>query len=374
MARRGENIRKRSDGRWEGRYICGRDVIGRPQYRSIYGKSYQEVRTKLQEKKKQQEERVARLTSGDRTVEQIAEDWLLEIQKTKKHSTYIKYQLIYLNHIQKHIGELPVLQVTDEICHKLLCQESKKEILSKSTLNSMRNVLRQILEHGGNGIAIKGSDIPSASADCVLPRITIFSRWEQGLLLQYLNQDITPYKLGILVCLLTGIRLGEICALETKDICLTQKTISIRQTVQRIRTTDDTTKTSLIVTPPKTLHSRREIPICSTLEPLLYEHMPEKKYLLNGNRPMEPRTYQYMFTRYLRELALQNKNFHALRHTFATNCIASGMEPKCLSEILGHSNVQTTLNRYVHPTPEMKQKQMDTFATNYGQISGQEEN
>ncbi len=86
---------------------------------------------------------------------------------------------------------------------------------------------------------------------------------------------------------------------------------------------------------------------------------------------MEPRTYQYYFKRILKELSIDNKNFHSLRHTFATNCIASGMDPKCLSEILGHADVKTTLNRYVHPSLEQKMQQINSFALNYGQISGQ---
>lgn len=372
MARRGENIRKRIDGRWEGRYVCGRDVNGRRQYRSLYGKTYHEVKEKLFEKKAFCENSTTNTNTNRQTVNETAEKWLYAIQTTKKYSTYIKYQTIYRHHIEKHIGTLPVRQVTNEHCFRLFSQESKKTALSQSTLNSIRNVLTQILKYGGSAIKIESNDLAGIIRSNVPIRLSVFNRFEQEKLIGYLTHDITSYKLGIILCLFTGIRLGEICALETKDISLTQKIIRVHQTVQRIQTTGECRKTALIITPPKTPHSLREIPICRPLEPLLEHCMPAKKYLVNENHPMEPRTYQYMFARCLQKLGLEGKNFHTLRHTFATNCIASGMDPKCLSEILGHSDVQTTLNRYVHPTLEMKQKQMDIFACHYGQICGQD--
>lgn len=119
----------------------------------------------------------------------------------------------------------------------------------------------------------------------------------------------------------------------------------------------------------KTFSSQREIPICDYLAEILQAYMPDSKYLL-GNKPYEPRTYQYKLKKYFEYLSIDEKHFHTLRHTFATNCIASGMDSKCLSEILGHADVKTTLNRYVHPSFDNKIQQINSVA-NRCQINGQ---
>lgn len=356
MPQRGEHIRKRKDGRWEGRFR----TASAKGYRSVYGKTYDEVKQKLYARE---------------TVEAIAEKWLSETKETRKYSTYVKYESIYKKHIRMYIGSLPVGQVDAEMCLRILRQEngtggSTGQRISDSMSGSIKSVLCQILRYGGNEISINSrKDLPSQPWNPDLPqKISVFTAGEQARLIAYLRRDTDSYKLGILVCLLPGIRLGEICALETKDVQMENKRILIRHTVQRIRISGGKNKTALCITPPKTRHSQREIPICTTLEGLLEEHMTGSKYLVNGEKLMEPRTYQYMFERFLQEISLERKNFHALRHTFATNCIDSGMDPKCLSEILGHSDVNTTLNKYVHPTLAMKQKQMDFFAYYCGQL------
>lgn len=167
--------------------------------------------------------------------------------------------------------------------------------------------------------------------------------------------------------LFTGIRLGELCALETNSINIERRVIEIRSTVQRIQYLDSPHKTSLYISIPKTQSSYRDVPICNFLVDLLKDNMPDTKYLINGNALMEPRTYQYKFKKYMNDLSINNINFHALRHTFATNCIECGMDVKCLSEILGHADVKTTLNRYVHPSHDMKIKQVDNLAILLGQ-------
>lgn len=379
MPRRGENIHKRKDGRWEGRFLSVREVDGKQGYQSVYGKTYQEVKKKLQEKKSRVNEISTALHSTTITVEMVAEKWLSEIRHTRKYSTFVKYESIYTKHIQNYIRDKSLDQMSAEVCLDILKQEYNKgtmlsEGLSDSTIRSIKSVFCQILRYGNRDITLNSRDVlPSQSGNNVRcpNEISVFTTNEQTRLISYLLQNMDSYKLGLLVCLLTGIRLGEICALETSDIQLENRRIIIHRTVQRIKAMDGSNKTSLYITPPKTHHSRREIPICTTLENILEAHMEQKKYLVNGDKPMEPRTYQYMFARFLKDIALEKKNFHSLRHTFATNCIDSGMDPKCLSEILGHSDVNTTLNKYVHPTLAMKQKQMDSFAYYCGQILGQ---
>lgn len=149
----------------------------------------------------------------------------------------------------------------------------------------------------------------------------------------------------------------------------------ISGTVQRLRITTssencsdspDNLKTALYVTSPKTVHSQREIPIPDFIFEKLIEYYDEIKnhdtYLLKGQKPMDPRTYQYKFHNYLKEAGIEYIHFHSLRHTFATNCISSGADAKSVSEILGHSNVNITLNRYVHPDMETKRNAINSIS------------
>lgn len=375
MSRRGDNIRKRKDGRWEGRYIIARDSMGRVIYHSVYGKSYTEVKEKLNNIL--HSTKFAGRDNNSSTVNTIAEDWLQKIKSYKKYSTYIKYSYIYNNHIKQRLGNKTINSINADDCTSLIESEYMKgssngKKLSKSMMNSICNVLTQIMDYGNNPVEISGICRKVQIFQNVHQNdINIFTKEEQRKLQDYLLNDVNSFKLGIYVCMLTGLRLGEICALRTDSINLSERTIAVTQTVQRLKSEKTSSKTELMVSRPKTINSNRIIPICDVLLLVLKKHMPYNIYLVNGCSIMEPRTYQYFFQRILISLSIDEKNFHSLRHTFATNCIDSGMDPKCLSEILGHSDVKTTLNRYVHPSLEQKMKQINSFGSDYGQINGQ---
>ena len=157
--------------------------------------------------------------------------------------------------------------------------------------------------------------------------------------------------------LFTGLRIGELCALKWKDVDLSNKTVSISKTIQRIRT-DFGTK--LVITEPKSNSSVREIPVPECIMPILKKFSADKEcYLLSGtSKPVEPRVMQYRFQKLLKKAKLPSIHFHALRHMFATNCVEMGFDVKSLSEILGHSGVEITLNRYVHSSLERKKQFM----------------
>lgn len=223
-------------------------------------------------------------------------------------------------------------------------------------------MLSQIMEFGDKPISFPRNMVKSCSASDS-KRLIIFTEGEQQQIKEYLLENLDSYNLGLFVCMLTGLRLGEICALKTDHINMSKRVIVIEQTVQRIKSEKDECKTELMVTRPKTANSNREVPICDILFTILDKALPGDQYLVNGNRVMEPRTYQYYFHRVLDDLSIQDRTFHSLRHTFATNCIASGMDPKCLCELLGHSDVKITLNRYVHPSMAQKMNQLNSFAS-----------
>ncbi|MGN0374820.1 MAG: tyrosine-type recombinase/integrase [Butyrivibrio sp.] len=373
MSRRGDNIRKRKDGRWEGRYIISRNSVGKAAYRSIYGKTYTEVKEKLILCVK--ENKIQTRGSHD-SVNDIAIRWLNDVKMYQKHATYIKYEYIYSNHIKQHIGKKKINDITPDDCTELLICEynngtNLNVTLSDSTINSIRNVLTQIIRYGTKDYSFKISDNIKCLKRKDTKNIKIFSKDEQQKIFQALLKNMNCYNLGIYICMLTGMRLGEICALRKSDINLSQKTITINQTVQRVKTDSSVTKTELLISTPKTMNSNRIIPICDMLFSILCEYMVDTEYIVNGEKVMEPRTYQYYFKNLLISLSNETKNFHALRHTFATNCIESGMDPKCLSEILGHSDVKTTLNKYVHPSLEQKMNQINSITIDYGNLHGQ---
>ena len=190
--------------------------------------------------------------------------------------------------------------------------------------------------------------------------------------MQFLHKDMDISKAGIFLCLSTGLRLGEICSLKWGDIDSERGLLRVSRTVQRIKSKEGPAKTILLETAPKSVFSNREIPIPDTLLSLLMPfRRAEQEYVLCTNRPMEPRTYQNHFKKYLGDIKVPDYNFHTLRHTFATNCIDRGMDIKSLSEILGHSNVQITLDRYVHPSMDMKRKYINALSADYGQLCGQ---
>ena len=166
-------------------------------------------------------------------------------------------------------------------------------------------------------------------------------------------------------------RLGELCALKWTDIDFENRTVTVNRTVQRLAVGDQVSKTVLMETDPKSESSRRTIPLTAPILERLLNLKEDKPYVFGGEKPQDPRTLQYGFKRLLKEAQVEERNFHILRHAFATNCIENGMDAKALSEILGHSDVKITLNRYVHPTMDTKREQIGMLSDFYGQICGQ---
>ena len=200
-----------------------------------------------------------------------------------------------------------------------------------------------------------------------IPKVLeILSLSEQTTLQEYLMNQLDALNIGILICLYTGIRVGELCALTWEKISFSDKTICICQTMQRIqKRTSENKKTHIIIAAPKSSSANRVIPIPSTLLKILSQYPLEKNgYFLSGSslEVVEPRRIQYRFHKILKECCIDRKNFHVLRHTFATRCVEANIDIKTLSEILGHSSVSITMNRYVHPSLSLKRDSMEKLA------------
>ena len=371
LARRGENIRKRSDGRWEGRYMI--HINGSKKYRSVYAHSYNEVKQKLFSRKKEAEKNWQMQTefllsehlNGDISIDEINQLWITNIKNNRKYSTYRKYTDIYNKHIRDSFGELHADEITQDLFEKSLPRE-----LSASLYKSIYCVLNQILSYGNRYCNTPDIQLKPESLRVAPKPVQTFNLAEQQKLCAYLFSEMDSCKLGILICLYTGLRLGEICALKWEDIDFQCKTIHISRTVQRLPVEHGDKKTILYEGPPKTSCSIREIPIPEFLCPLLLMYKDSGIYVLNKVSPMEPRTYQYKFHSYLNKALVQQSHFHTLRHTFATNCISNGADVKSVSEILGHSNVNITLNKYVHPSMDTKRNILDSLSSINGQNSG----
>lgn len=373
MSRRGENIRKRSDGRWEGRYMIY-SSDGHKKYRSVYSHTYKGVKQKLMQFKAntvimQTSQCETDADKQSVTIDDLSQQWLAYVLNHRKYSTYRKYAGIYEKYIQKSFGDI----MTEELRPDMIASALSKD-LSASLYQSIYCVFNRILNYGSQ---YYGTDkihlVPILTRNSAKP-IGTLNIYEQKKLVDYLLKDTDLYKTGILICLFMGLRLGEICALKWEDIDLQNRILQINRTVQRLDcvNTESTNKTILFEGPPKTIHSIREIPVPEFLYDILlsYSNSPCKGiYFLNSTTPMDPRTYQYKFQSILKKAGIESTHFHALRHTFATNCINSGADAKSVSEILGHANVNITLNRYVHPDMDTKRNILNSIYSKHSETT-----
>ena len=368
MSRRGENIYKRKDGRWEGRYIKGKDLKGKSKYGYVYAKNYTEVKEKLNEIKAQPANNIS-LSGTTKTLSQVCVLWLDETKTQIKHSTYVKYYNIIYNHIVPAIGNYK-MQLLDTVLIRRFADEKLTNGklkgsggLSPKTVKDILSVIRLIIIYANNvGIAcncrLDGINIKSTEKT-----IDVLSKSQQDKLTSHLINNIDNTNLGILICLYTGLRIGEICALRFEDISMIDKVVHIRKTMQRVQNLSENkeTKTEVIITSPKSKSSVRDIPLPEFIVQNIEDLYIPKAFLLSGDSShyIEPRTLENRFKSCTRMCGIENVNFHMLRHTFATRCVEVGFETKSLSEILGHSSVNITLNRYVHSSMELKRSNME---------------
>lgn len=355
MPKRGENIYKRKDGRWEGRYIRGRSPSGRAEYGYVYAGSYRECRAKRQ--KCLDACREAPVAASSLTLNQAAERFLADKQDDLKRSTLARYAYVLKHYILPVFGAVLLSQLTANQISEFLRRLQKNGLSGKSA-RDVGVLLKSILRYSA-----KKLDCPSPGMTVELPayrrkQIDIFYPDEIQRLAQMIMDEPTTTGIGILLTLNTGLRLGELCALQYKDIDLRNGVVHVRKTVQRIRSGD---RTSLMVLPPKSDSARRTIPLpgdmAALLQKLVQSHPNGENYLLTGkNVPMEPRTMQYQYRALLKAAGIPYRNFHTLRHTYASRCVERGIDVKSLSEMLGHADVRTTLQVYVHSSLEHKMR------------------
>ena len=293
------------------------------------------------------------------TFNQIAELWRKDKSQYVKRSTLAAYDLHLTNHLLPYFGqktEVREKDVQEFVMEKLNCGLSTKYV------KDMLIVLKMVLKYGASKELTTGHHINvHFPTERTREDIAVLHRRDQLTLLEHTRTSLKLKDIGIYICLSSGIRIGEVCALTWKDIDMQHGTISINKTIQRIYTADEKGRhTELVIGPPKTKDSIREIPMTHKLMEKLCQirkGADDRCYVLTGKtKPTEPRTYRNYYMRLLTRLGIPAIKFHCLRHSFATRCIESECDYKTVSVLLGHSDIRTTLNLYVHPNMEQKQR------------------
>ena len=368
MPKRGENIRKRKDGRWEGRILV--EQAGKQKYKSVYANSYYEVKTKV----KNFETTIPpkEKTAQNIDFESVCVQWLKENEIKNKQSTCARYKYIIEKYIFQNIKSVNITELKKEDINTLTRNLMYQNELSPKTVQDILNVLFQIIRFAENQNYIDGFNFSVTKPKLQKNDLQVLTPDEQEKLVIYLKANKNYESMGILLSLFLGLRLGEICALKWSDIDIQRKTISINKTMQRIINKDknENGKTKIVIDTPKSQKSIRKIPIPEFLVSDLIDlslNCSMNAYFLTGsiNKFTEPRLFQYKFKKYVKESGINDINFHALRHTFATRAVEQNFDVKSLSEILGHSTVGFTLDRYVHPSFELKKQSIEKLVACY---------
>ena len=295
----------------------------------------------------------------NKTFEEIVVLWQADKKQYVKRSTYSAYSLLVNNHLIPAFEG--VYDVTEDMVQSFVFTKLEQG-LSQKSIKDILIVLKMILR-----FAVKQGFMQHREIDVKFPtererqELEVLSRSSQKRIMEYVQSHSTFMNLGIYICLCAGLRIGEVCALVWDDIDVESGVINISKTIQRIYVIDNGEKhTEVIIDTPKSKNSIREIPIAKDLLRMI---KPFKKVvngnfyvLTNSDQPTEPRTYRNYYKRLMEQLNMPKLKFHGLRHSFATRCIESKCDYKTVSVLLGHSNISTTLNLYVHPNMEQKKK------------------
>ena len=294
-----------------------------------------------------------------RTVKEIAAAWKEDKRLYVKRSTMAAYVLILENHVLPYFGESNSLH--EQAVQAFVLQKLGTG-LSVKTVKDILIVLKMVMKFGvkNEWMTYYEWDIkyPTTSANKELDVLSVINHRK---ILNYIQSHFTFTGLGVYISLNTGMRIGEICALKWSDINVDEGIISVRRTIERIYIIEGEKKhTELVIDTPKTKNSRREIPMSKDLlaiiRPLKKVVNDEFYVLTNDERPTEPRTYRNYYNALMEKLGVPKLKYHGLRHSFATRCIEAGCDYKTVSVLLGHSNISTTLNLYVHPNMEQKKR------------------
>lgn len=306
---------------------------------------------------------------SNKTIREIAEAWKEYKRPYVKQSTMAAYVLILENHVLPEFGDNDSLHEHDVQAFVL---KKIEHGLSAKSVKDILIVLKMVMRFG-----VKNEWMNHYEWDIKFPvnsqpkELEVLSVANHKKILDYVQHNFTFMSLGIYISLSTGLRIGEICALKWSDINVADGKITVQRTIERIYMVEGEKKhTQLVINTPKTVNSCREIPISKELLAMV---KPMKKVvnadfyvLTNEDKPTEPRTYRNYYNRLMEKLDIPKLKYHGLRHSFATRCIEAGCDYKTVSVLLGHSNISTTLNLYVHPNMEQKKRCINKMLKSLG--------
>lgn len=358
MARRGENIYKRGDGRWEGRYIRGRTPEGRAQYGYVYAATYSACREKRRQCLRELPREIT--PSNNMTLPEAVDLFFAERERTLKKSTVSRYRYVVRQYIQPQLGAAPLYTLTEQRVADFYRKLQEQGLSAKSTRDVgvlLRAILRKATKHGCFCTGLN-AELPVYKKR----QVEIFTEPEILRLAHHIMDEPNLTGLGVLLTLNSGLRLGELCALRWSDIDLYAGFLRVDREVQRLY---EKGRTRLVVQQPKSESSLRRIPLPADMLSLLAAYRPKNAgsvCLLTGSSDaLEPRTMQNRYRSLLERAGVPYRNFHALRHTYATRCIEQNVDIKSVSEMLGHSDVRITLQTYVHVSLRHKQRAVQSI-------------
>ncbi len=293
------------------------------------------------------------------SLNEVAYEWLLYKKISVKNSTYYRYKYIIEKYILSYFKNTNIYQL--QKCNFNTYINSLSEKISAKTTKDIISIFKSILKYVqrkyGIDYMLDLMCIPKYEQN----EIKVLNNKEKEKLEKYCLESKDLRNIGIAICLNTGMRIGEICALTWKDINLQNKVFIINKSLQRVY--KGKKDTLVQINTPKSRKSIRKIPISKKILNILEvvkkeNEFTQEEFFLTGSKEnyIEPRNYQYQFKKCLKKCGISNYKFHILRHTFATNCINIGMDIKSLSELLGHSNVNITLDKYVHSSYDIQKK------------------
>ncbi len=366
MARKGENIYLRRDGRWEGRYIRGRKQDGKPVFGSVYARQYQEVKRRLVLIKSQllQNPSPVLIYRTGQAAEWM-DFWLEEVARPNiRESTYLAYRRQIGKHLIPAFGSMPLREIDAEKIRQFT--GVLKSRVAPNTMLGILRLLNAILKEA----RIKRLIEANPMEECRMPKFKqrkarVLTRAEQ----QRLEREtVRQGDLEYMVMLYTGIRLGELCALRWNDVDFVNNTLTVDETLQRVQATAGGAKTKIVTGLPKSLSSVRVIPVPYFVIRMLRDYMEETGaaadgYIFRGKSGghTDPRTLQTRFAKITKRLGIRGAHIHTLRHTFATRWLEHNKRGgyEILGELLGHSSPKVTLQFYAHCTQASKRQSMD---------------
>ena len=356
------NIYHRKDNRWEGRISRGKLENGKRKFQYVLRRTKEAVEqemTRIYEEEQQ-------ASHCSRTISELFQEWHNSILYRVKESTAANYMMKATRHILPIFGDKQTDMLVQGDIYQFIAKK-QKEGLSNRYITDIVILMKTLFKY-----AVRTYHITNPLDGIILPKkkkteIQLLDEAEQNTLQQYIAENQNETTLGIALSMSTGIRIGELCALQWRDIDLEKRILTVKKTIQRIQCPTAAARTKLTITEPKSESSKRNIPIPECVADFLKKFKGNAgEYVLSGSeKPTEPRTMQYRFAKILKNVNLPSVHFHALRHIFASTCVKLGFDVKALSELLGHSSVEITLNRYVHSDFEQKREYMKLLKLNF---------